>query len=77
MTYTFECNSCAKVAEVQMSISEYTGEYKCETCGSDDTARLIEGGAGFQLKGGGWYSDGYSTTSTGSKDRARAKEMLS
>jgi putative FmdB family regulatory protein len=34
---------------------------KCPKCGADTAKRQISQGAGFILKGGGWYADGYGS----------------
>lgn len=33
----------------------------CPACKTETLERLISGGAGFSLKGGGWYKDLYSS----------------
>jgi len=33
----------------------------CPICKTETLERLISGGAGFSLKGGGWYKDLYSS----------------
>jgi len=35
---------------------------ECPKCSSNSLKRLISAGAGFTLKGGGWYKDLYSST---------------
>jgi predicted nucleic acid-binding Zn ribbon protein len=45
----------------------------CPKCTGTDIQRLITGGNGFQLKGGGWFADGYSAKS---KDKQRGTDEL-
>jgi putative FmdB family regulatory protein len=54
--YEFECESCHKITEVTQSISAPPlGE--CPVC-AGPVKKLISQSS-FQLKGGGWYADGY------------------
>lgn len=57
--YEYLCESCGKLTEVVQKFSEPPPK-KCAECGSRKLARLVSRSA-FQLKGGGWYSDLYST----------------
>jgi putative FmdB family regulatory protein len=57
--YEYLCESCGKLTEVVQKISDPPPK-KCAECGSRKLARLVSRSA-FQLKGGGWYSDLYST----------------
>ncbi len=61
--YEYQCKSCGRELEVQqrMSDPELT---TCEACGGQ-LERLISRTA-FQLKGGGWYKDLYSSAKPGS-----------
>jgi putative FmdB family regulatory protein len=63
MTYEYECSSCQSKWEKQQKISE-SPEKLCPECGKETAKRLISGrlGAGFVLKGGGWYAEGYGST---------------
>ena len=55
--YEYECSGCEKVFEVQQRLSEKPLSV-CPTCGGQ--VRKLISMSSFQLKGGGWYSDGYS-----------------
>jgi len=70
--YEYECNACRKVIEQWQSISEPPLTV-CPEC-SGDLKKLISMSS-FQLKGGGWYADGYSSTNCGgsSKNGGSAK----
>lgn len=55
MIYEYKCPKCG-VIEINHSMKE-TKEV-CPICGQK-IERIITGGTGFVLKGGGWYKDGY------------------
>lgn len=57
-TYDYQCKGCGKTFEVEQRISEEPLK-ECRLCGKPEVQRLISSG-NFVLKGGGWYSDGYS-----------------
>ncbi len=67
--YEYECSGCKKVFEVQQKISEAPLE-ACPECG--DTVKKIVSMSSFQLKGGGWYADGYSASSGGKGESSSA-----
>ena len=56
--YEFECKSCNAVSEFQMKFSDPHPK-SCPRCQSDSLEKLMSATA-FHLKGGGWYSEGYS-----------------
>lgn len=66
--YEYECKACEKVFEVQQKMSD-DPLTNCPEC--DGPVNKIMSMNSFQLKGGGWYSDGYSSTS-GSANAAPA-----
>jgi putative FmdB family regulatory protein len=61
-TYEYACASCAHEWEFEQSIKD-ASLTKCPSCGNDTARRQISRGTGFILKGGGWYSDLYSSSS--------------
>ncbi len=61
--YEYQCESCGEITEAMQSISDEPLS-TCETC-SGPVKKLISQSS-FQLKGGGWYADGYSSTSNNS-----------
>jgi len=64
-TYDYQCDNCGdKFEEFQAITAEPVSI--CKLCGNGPVKRLISGGAGFVLQGGGWYKDGYG-------DKAPAK----
>lgn len=74
--YEYECPACEIVIEVQQRISEDPLS-TCPDCGGK--VNKLVSMSSFQLKGGGWYSDGYSSTSMGNgkKSPAPVKETSS
>jgi len=74
--YEYECEECHEVLEVSQSISE-SPKTTCPAC-SGPLKKLISMSS-FQLKGGGWYSDGYNGPSNAksNKDKSSATETKS
>ena len=66
MTYEYVCMSCHHEWEAEQSISEKPLK-DCPKCGQPEARRQVSGGAGFILKGGGWYADGYGSAKGSSK----------
>ncbi|PID44866.1 MAG: transcriptional regulator [Proteobacteria bacterium] len=58
--YEYECKDCRKVFEVQQKISDEPLTV-CPDC-SGGLKKLVSISS-FQLKGGGWYADGYASSS--------------
>lgn len=58
--YEYECKECAKVTELQQRMSDDPLK-ECPEC-NGEVKKIISSNS-FQLKGGGWYSDGYSSSS--------------
>jgi len=56
--YEYACEKCGKVTEKLVSISSENGEIECPDC--KGIAPKIMSASAFHLKGGGWYSQGYS-----------------
>ena len=67
MTYEYECSSCGHQWEARQKISD-AALTDCPTCQQATAKRLISRGASFQLKGGGWYADGYSSVKAEGKE---------
>jgi putative FmdB family regulatory protein len=64
-TYEYGCEACGTSWELEQRISEAPVK-ECPKCGELKAKRLISGG-NFLLKGGGWYADGYGSSSKGGK----------
>lgn len=69
--YEYRCTGCNEVFEYMQRMSEEP-KTECEACG-DKLERLISASA-FHLKGGGWYSDLYSSVK---KDGATKGDVAS
>jgi putative FmdB family regulatory protein len=63
--YEYACQKCGNVVEVFQKVNE-KGPAKCPKCGGK-LARVLSH-TSFQLKGGGWYKDLYSSVKPGSSD---------
>jgi putative FmdB family regulatory protein len=61
-TYEYGCASCQHEWEFEQSIKD-APITECPVCHQQTAKRQISGGGGFILKGGGWYSDLYSSPS--------------
>ena len=61
MTYEYLCTACENVWEAEQSISESPLKV-CPRCHKETAKRQVSGGAGFILKGGGWYADLYGSS---------------
>ena len=59
--YEYTCESCGKTAEVLQKMSD-PAPAACPACGKEGTLSKIVSRNSFQLKGGGWYADLYSST---------------
>jgi len=57
--YEYQCEACHDVIEAQQSLSDKPLT-TCPSC--TGSLKKIISRSSFQLKGGGWYSDGYSTS---------------
>jgi len=57
--YEYECQSCQNRYDIMCRITEADTAKSCPKCASVESKRRISGGH-FELKGGGWYKDGYS-----------------
>jgi putative FmdB family regulatory protein len=76
-TYEYACTSCNHEWEAEQSIKE-AALTDCPSCAKATARRQISRGTGFILKGSGWYSDLYASSSNkkpdgGSKDAGADK----
>ena len=67
MVYEYACVECQHEWEAEQRITEDPLR-QCPACGKNTAKRLVTGGAGFLLKGSGWYSDLYGLKTGGAKD---------
>ena len=68
-TYEYACGACGHQWEQVQRIVEAPIEV-CPKCAQSAAHRLISGGTNFILKGGGWYSDLYSSSKSSAKTEA-------
>ena len=59
--YEYSCQSCGKTIDVLQKVSDPTPE-SCSACGTQGSLSKVVSRSSFVLKGGGWYSDLYSST---------------
>lgn len=71
MTYEYACEACGHHWEAEQSIKDAPLK-TCSACGKESAKRLVSGGTGFLLKGGGWYADGYGSKSSSSSSSSDA-----
>ncbi len=63
--YEYACGKCGHEVELMQKVSD-PPPAKCEKCGSKKMSRVVSR-TSFQLKGGGWYKDLYSSSTPGKK----------
>lgn len=61
--YEYLCSACQHEFELIQKFGD-SPVRKCPSCGKSKAKKKISL-AGFQLKGGGWYSDGYNKPAAG------------
>jgi putative FmdB family regulatory protein len=67
MVYEYKCTPCSHIFDAKQSMKDPVGA-SCPKCGTESKERIITGGSGFLLQGGGWYRDLYSKTSQSKSD---------
>lgn len=72
--YEYECPKCGHEFEKIQQFSDAPVR-RCPQCGGSVRKKLSV--SSFQLKGGGWYSDGYSGKGGGSASTEKAKTAKS
>ena len=75
--YEYECTECGTVIEVMQKVGARRAPGRCEQCSGKLKKKISV--TSFQLKGGGWYSDGYgdsgpSSSSTDSSSKKKKKD---
>lgn len=72
--YEYRCNKCEATDEVLQKVSDPAPE-ECPSCGTKKSMEKLISQTSFQLKGGGWYKDLYSSTKPAqeSKDKPKKK----
>jgi putative FmdB family regulatory protein len=66
-TYEYACTSCSNEWEAEQSIKD-AALTNCPRCNHATARRQISRGTGFILKGSGWYSDLYASSSNKKPD---------
>ena len=61
-TYEYVCSACKNEWEAEQSMKD-NALTECPRCKEQTARRQISRGTGFILKGGGWYSDLYASSS--------------
>jgi putative FmdB family regulatory protein len=69
MTYEYVCTACGHGWEAEQPISAAPLK-ECPSCHEQSAKRQVSGGAGFILKGSGWYADLYSSAKPAPKEGA-------
>ena len=59
--YDYECEECKHRYDAMCRMTEADTPKTCPKCQSDKSTRKISGGH-FELKGSGWYKDGYTSS---------------
>ena len=72
--YEYECPACEIVHEVQQRMADDPLQ-DCPDCGG--AVKKIMSRSSFQLKGGGWYADGYASTKTETSSKTETKKTSS
>jgi len=72
--YEYRCEQCGRVVEILQKVGARSGG-KCEKC-SGRLKKLISRTA-FLLKGGGWYSEGYSKSGGAKSTSSKPSETKS
>ena len=66
--YEFQCKKCNEVSDFNLKMSA-PNPAECPHCGGKDLQKLMSS-TSFTLKGGGWYSDLYGSSGSGSKPKS-------
>lgn len=75
-TYEYACDACGHQWEASQSIKDDPLK-KCPSCKKMKAKRQISAGTGFILKGGGWYSDLYASSSSKKSDSSTSESATS
>lgn len=72
--YEYECKECDRIFEVQQKMADKPLT-NCPECQAP--VKKLMSMSSFQLKGGGWYADGYSSASGGGAAKPAASPCQS
>lgn len=65
-TYEYTCRNCGETFSAVRAMADRKKRVRCQSCGST-RSELVLSRCSFTLQGGGWSSQGYSSTSGGKK----------
>jgi len=65
--YEYACSKCGKLNEVLQKVDD-PAPGRCDECGAKGSLKRVVSRTSFVLRGGGWYSDLYSSVK---KDAAK------
>jgi putative FmdB family regulatory protein len=65
--YEYECRQCHEVSDTLQKIGD-PAPPTCPHCGAENTLSRLVSRTSFVLKGGGWYSDLYASSSAKKPD---------
>ncbi len=68
--YEYECKECERVFEVQQKMTDEPLQ-NCPECRAP--VKKLVSMSSFQLKGGGWYADGYASNGSANASKATPK----
>lgn len=71
--YEYRCRECDHLEEVLQKVSD-PAPANCPSCGKEHTLEKEVSLTSFQLKGGGWYKDLYSSVPADKSGKADSKE---
>lgn len=60
-TYTYKCDECEHQFDIRQSMSD-DKLTTCPECEKESLSKIITPGAGFQLKGKGWFGNSKTTS---------------
>ncbi len=67
--YEYACDKCGKINDVLQKVNDPPPK-KCNSCGARNSLTKVVSRSSFVLRGGGWYSDLYSSKRPDSESKA-------
>lgn len=72
--YEYKCSACSEINEILQKFGDGAPKV-CPNCGKQQSLTKVVSQTSFQLKGGGWYKDLYSSTpKSGDKKTSDTKD---
>lgn len=72
--YEYDCKQCGIVEAIQKVNADPLSE--CPACGAANPKKIISHSS-FQLKGSGWYKDGYASSNSSGDNSSKSKTETS